>query len=85
MKQAVGLQPNNDWTMNPGRCWAGMIQAFGLKAVRRIPRLARLARMTRTGTSFVMLDSPLPPPFHRNPFLIRVIRAIHGSNCRFSV
>ena len=20
MKQAVGLQPNNDWTMNPGRC-----------------------------------------------------------------
>jgi len=68
-----------------------MIQAFGLKAVRRIPRiariarlarLARLARMPRTGTSFVMLDSPLPPPFHRNPFLIRVIREIRGSNCR---
>ena len=43
--------------------------------------------MTRMGTGFVMVENRFrdhPPgerPLNRNPFFIRVIRAIRGSNC----
>jgi hypothetical protein len=48
MKQAVGLQQNNDWTMNPGRMpWAGMNQAFGLRAACPVPRAALRSRSGR--------------------------------------
>ena len=46
----------------------------------------RMARMTRLGAGFVMAENFLrghPPdehPWHRNPFFIRVIREIRGSN-----
>jgi len=46
-------------------------------------------RMTRMGTGFVMVESLFrghprgEQPFHRNPFFIRVIREIRGSNCCF--
>ena len=49
----------------------------------------RMTGMTRMGTGFVMVESLFrghPPgehPFHRNPFFIRVIREIRGSNCCF--
>ena len=45
--------------------------------------------MARMGTGFVMVENLLrghPPgehPRHRNPFFIRVIREIRGSNCCF--
>ena len=40
------------------------------------------------GKGFVMVENLLrgyplgEPPFHRNPFFIRVIREIRGFNCR---
>ena len=46
-----------------------------------------MTRMTRMGTGFVMVEnlfrghSPSEPSWHRNSFLIRVIREIRGSNC----
>ncbi len=48
-----------------------------------------MTRMTRMGTGFGMVESlfrGLPPgehPFRPNPFFIRVIREIRGSNCCF--
>jgi hypothetical protein len=46
MKQAVGLQPSNYGTMNPGRChWAGMNQAFGLRSARSSPAAAVLREL----------------------------------------
>ncbi len=50
-----------------------------------------MTRMTRMGTGFVLVESLFrghPPgehPFHPNPFFIRVIREIRGSNCCFWV
>src|ERR1035437_10094193 len=49
----------------------------------------RMTRMTRMGTGFVMVENLFrgPPPgeypLHRDPFFIRVIREIRGSNCCF--
>ena len=49
----------------------------------------RMTRITRMGTGLVRDENLFrghPPgehPFHRNPFLIRVIREIRGSNCCF--
>ena len=48
-----------------------------------------MTRITRMGKGFGMVENLFrghPPgehPFHRNPFLIRVIREIRGSNCCF--
>jgi hypothetical protein len=48
-----------------------------------------MTRMTRMGQGFVMVENLFrghPPgehSLHRNPFFIRVIREIRGSNCCF--
>jgi hypothetical protein len=52
-------------------------------------REPRMTRMTRMGTGFVMVENlfrghpPVERPLHRNPFFIRVIREIRGSNYCF--
>jgi len=49
----------------------------------------RMTRITRMGKGFGMVENLFrghPPgehPFHRNPFFIRVIREVRGSNCCF--